>query len=233
MQYNKLTRLNFVSAGDRIYEARKAAGLTQQQVADAVGVTKSSVAQWESGLTKNLRGENLVKVAKILNTSPDWLALGQPTAANISGDSLAANGSNVSPGPDLYYLPLISWIQAGEWTEISNHHPGDYEQLVPVTRRYSSRAFALKIVGDSMQAPDGDSFPEGAIISVEPLQEARNGSYVVAQNGHREEATFKQLVIDGNRRYLKPLNPRYPIIEITEEITICGVVRQLVMDFDR
>ena len=180
------------------------------------------------GTVRNI-GENLARRLEEGTNKPyGWMDLAHDTP-----DDKSPPWSNVGPGPDLQYLPLISWVQAGEWTEISDHQPGDYEQLVPVTRRYSDRAFALKIAGDSMQAPDRDSFPEGAIIAVEPLQEARNGSYVVARNGHSEEATFKQLVIDGNRRYLKPLNPRYPIIEITEEITICGVVRQLVMDFDK
>ena len=41
------------------------------------------------------------------------------------------------------------------------------------------------------------------------------------------QATFKQLVIDGPRRYLKPLNPRYPVIPIEREARICGVVREM------
>ena len=41
------------------------------------------------------------------------------------------------------------------------------------------------------------------------------------------QATFKQLVIDGARRYLKPLNPRYPIIPVERDARICGVVREM------
>ena len=142
---------------------------------------------------------------------------------------------NTSPGPAIVqYLPLISWVRAGEWTEIADPcEPGTYEKLILVTRRYSNRAYALRLDGDSMQAPDGDSFPSGSIICVEPMQHAKNGSYVVIRLESSNEATFKQLIIDGDRQYLKPLNPRYPIMEITEPATICGVVRQLVMDFDR
>ncbi len=143
--------------------------------------------------------------------------------------------ANTSPGPEITgYLPLISWVRAGEWTEIADPlEPGTYEKLILVTRRYSNRAFALRLDGDSMQAPDGDSFPSGSIICVEPMQQAKNGSYVVIRLESSNEATFKQLIIDGAREYLKPLNPRYPIMEITEPATICGVVRQLVMDFGK
>lgn len=66
-------------------------------------------------------------------------------------------------------------------------------------------------------------FLAGDIVTVDPGREAINGSHVIAKNG--EEATFKQLVIDGNNVYLKPLNTRYPIKDITGiEIKIVVVV---------
>jgi SOS-response transcriptional repressor LexA len=76
------------------------------------------------------------------------------------------------------------------------------------------------------------NFPEGSIIIVDPDQHAENGSYVVVRMDDAVEATFKQLVIDGVEKYLKPLNPRYPIMRVNGRATICGVVRQMVMDFD-
>ncbi|MGD9947550.1 MAG: LexA family protein [Desulfobulbus sp.] len=58
---------------------------------------------------------------------------------------------------------------------------------------------------------------------MDPGREAINGSYVTAKNG--EEATFKQLVLDGNNVCLKPLNIRYPSKDITGiEIRIVGVM---------
>ena len=102
-----------------------------------------------------------------------------------------------------------------------------------VTRKYSRRACALRVEGDNMQAPEGDSFPRGAIICIDLEAEARNGSYIVVRREGENEATFKQLVIDGDRQFLKPLNPRCPIMEVTEPLEICGVVRQMIMDFGR
>jgi SOS-response transcriptional repressor LexA len=37
-------------------------------------------------------------------------------------------------------------------------------------------------------------------------------------------ATFKQLTLVGNRTYLKPLNSRYPLIDVQGAIKVCGVV---------
>jgi SOS-response transcriptional repressor LexA len=47
---------------------------------------------------------------------------------------------------------------------------------------------------------------------------------LVVRREDKREATFKQLVIDGSRRFLKPLNTRYPVIEITTEVKVLGVV---------
>lgn len=55
-----------------IHRMRLAAGLTQQQLADAIGVDKSSVSHWETGKgAPSLR--HLPKVALTLRTTTDAL----------------------------------------------------------------------------------------------------------------------------------------------------------------
>ena len=63
-----------MTLGERIKSARKEKGLSQSELGDLVGVGKSSVCQWESGLTKNLDGINLVQTALVLGLNPVWLA---------------------------------------------------------------------------------------------------------------------------------------------------------------
>ena len=38
---------------DRITQARKAAGLTQEQLGELVGVSRQAVSKWEAGLSLN------------------------------------------------------------------------------------------------------------------------------------------------------------------------------------
>jgi SOS-response transcriptional repressor LexA len=85
------------------------------------------------------------------------------------------------------------------------------------------QAFSLRVEGDSMEP----EFPQGCVIFVEPETQALNGDYVVVTLDGTNQATFKQLVLDGARRYLKPLNTRYPVIPIDREARICGVVREM------
>ncbi|WP_103035749.1 XRE family transcriptional regulator [Castellaniella caeni] len=50
---------------------------TQKDMADVVGVSTSAVSQWVKGDTKSLSSENLLKVAKFLNVTPEWLLDGK------------------------------------------------------------------------------------------------------------------------------------------------------------
>jgi SOS-response transcriptional repressor LexA len=69
-------------------------------------------------------------------------------------------------------------------------------------------------------------FHDGDLIFVDPLVSAQSCRYVVVRLEHPQEATFKQLIVEGGRRYLKALNPDWPnrIIEMDSDATICGVV---------
>ena len=57
---------------NRIKEARLAAGMTQEQLAAAVGVTQPAVTQWENGTT-NPRVPALRIIAEVLHTTVDAL----------------------------------------------------------------------------------------------------------------------------------------------------------------
>lgn len=64
------------SIGDRIKRLRLIKGMTQQEIADIAGVSRAAVTQWESGVAKGLRPENLLPVAKVLGVSVEYLVTG-------------------------------------------------------------------------------------------------------------------------------------------------------------
>lgn len=61
-----------MTVGERIRSARKAAGLTQAQLAKKLGVPYQSVGQWERG-TRNPKYETLERIAAALETSASEL----------------------------------------------------------------------------------------------------------------------------------------------------------------
>ena len=56
--------------GEKIYNRRKELGLTLEEVGNAVGVGRSTVQRWESGMIKNMGRDKIAKLAKILQISP-------------------------------------------------------------------------------------------------------------------------------------------------------------------
>jgi transcriptional regulator with XRE-family HTH domain len=61
------------SVGGRIAYARAAKGLTMDQLAGKVGVSKSAISQWERGGIETMKAHHLLKLAKVLEVSPTWL----------------------------------------------------------------------------------------------------------------------------------------------------------------
>lgn len=57
----------------RIKALRLEKGLTLEQVADVVGVGKSTVRKWETGMIANMKRDKIADLAKALGTTPAYL----------------------------------------------------------------------------------------------------------------------------------------------------------------
>ncbi|TMP88541.1 XRE family transcriptional regulator [Pseudoalteromonas ruthenica] len=197
-----------MSIGERVKHRRKELGLTQYQLADQVGTAQTSIQKIEKGDTKNPR--NIEAIARVLNCSPEYLRFG------------VGEGDNVSSGPVVKrQLPLISWVQAGAWSEIQEVSPVEAEHFMcPVN--CSDKSFVLKVQGISMEP----KFLDGDLIFVDPEARPEHGSYVVARLDEENQATFKQLIIEGGQKFLKALNPNWPdpLMPINGNCTIVGKV---------
>lgn len=62
--------------GKRITEMREAKNLSKEQLAEAVGVTRAAVWQWEHGTIANIKLPTFFLLSDILDVDPRWLALG-------------------------------------------------------------------------------------------------------------------------------------------------------------
>lgn len=143
----------------------------------------------------------------------------------ISVAELVSGGSNVGQGLAVRgEVPLVSEVEAGNYTAIDNFKPKGRFETVAVSVEVKRHTYALRVHGDSMVGETGDSFPEGSLLVVEPDMEAQPGDYVIVLND-ANQTTFKQLVRDGGDLLLKPLNTRYPIKPLGKA-KIIGVVRE-------
>lgn len=76
----KLAIIGTMSKADmagRIKDERKRLKLTQEELGKAASVKKAAVSLWEKGDTKNLKLDNLFKIADRLRVHARWLALGE------------------------------------------------------------------------------------------------------------------------------------------------------------
>ena len=80
--------------------------------------------------------------------------------------------------------------------------------------------YALRVVGDSMEP----EFADGCVVIIDPGHAPHDGSYLVVE--FAGDVFFRQLVYDGERRFLKPINPKYGGFELTPPYTIRGGVVQ-------
>jgi len=190
----------------RLRAARKDRDWTQEDLAKRSGVLQSDISKIERGQT--LRPLGLLALASAPQCDPFWLETGNGQKSPTVG--------NVTPAKARSQVPLISWVAAGNWGEVTDmFQPGEAEEYVEVYETAaSSNTFALRVSGDSMVSPyPGDhSFPPGTILIVDPNRASNAGDFVIAKDVATQMATFKKLVHDAGRWFLKPLNPAYPTV---------------------
>lgn len=226
------------SIGSRLKFARQTRKLSQEQLAERSGVAQPVISKIEKGKIDKPTGLNAL--ARALPCNPDWLDIGDgewdrplPSTAYTMFAESGSYGkdelANIRPIESRAKVPQISWVQAGSLSEVQDfYQPGEAEHWEDVFYTTPSRnAFALTVEGESMVSPyPGErSFPPGTILIVDPGREALAGDYVIAKDVLTQQATFKKLMHDGGRWFLKPLNPSFPTIEIdSPELRIIGRV---------
>ncbi len=190
-------------------------GLTQTELADLVGISQVTINRLLSG--KIQKTTKIIEIAKALKCDPNWLLTGQGSTQYDSFDNNVETVHHKLHGA----FPLISWVQAGDWSDISltNVHDADH---YPCPIKCSKSTFLLKVVGKSMTP----IFTEGELIFVDPEVQATDGKYIVARLEDEDQATFKQLIIEDGQQFLQASNPDWPtkIQPINGNCTIVGVV---------
>jgi len=67
---------NNMDVAERLNKRASELGIKQASIAKQLQLTRGSVNQWFNGSTKP-GGDNLIRLAKILRTSPDWIVSGK------------------------------------------------------------------------------------------------------------------------------------------------------------
>lgn len=200
--------------GIRIADRRIQLGFTMDDVAQRIGVAKSTIQRYEKGQINKIKLPVIESIATVLSVSPDWLIgnTEDPTPNAINRPNIAANIILV---PEMKKVPLIGHIACGapilaeehieEYVDIPKHIPAD---------------FALTCKGDSMinaRIFDGD------IVYIRQQSTAENGE--IAAVLIDEEATLKRVRLYDDHISLEPENPQYrPMVYWGEEMNTVRIL---------
>ncbi|ELB6473775.1 helix-turn-helix transcriptional regulator [Salmonella enterica] len=159
---------------DRIREARSISKMTQDALAKRLKLTKSTISQWESGMTTP-NGKNLINLAEALNVSPEWLLTGvAPGTKEVTPNARVEGGFSVwdSATPledDEVEIPFYQEVElsAGNGNYADLNRSGGKLRFARSTLRKAgvdaTCAACVSIHGNSMEPV----LPDGAVAGVD------------------------------------------------------------------
>lgn len=215
----------------RFREALDKAGMncSQEQIGKIFNVSQVSAASWLSGEKLPSR-DNALKISKKLKVSTDWLLSGKAEAEGDFHTNFAIYPSPRS-GKDAP-IPLISFDRAGDWCDVEDPYQlNDAERWLDSPIEHGSRAFCLRIEGDSMDDKTPYGYPDGCIAQFDPDIQPKHKDDVVVRTPDNK-TTFKQLQITPEGMFLVALNPDFPnrVIKVPEGTVIVAVCQGFWME---
>lgn len=219
-----LLRLTYMSTlAERVALAMRKSGVSQAELARAVGIKPPSVNNWLSGATKELKGNSTTRAARAMGVSAHWLATGKgpmspdddPEASDIPEDYEAIRRvefklSAGSTGFEVEYLngdsPPIFFRK--DWLK---------------TRGFRADSlFAVAVSGASMEPGLYDA--DIVVVNTLDIREQDGEVYAINFEG---ELLIKRLVRDEGQWWICSDNAdqrRYPRKRCGERVILLGRV---------
>lgn len=193
-----------MTMADRIKERRKAMNMTQEELAEKLGLQKSAIAKYENGRVQNIKRPIIAKMADILECSPAYLmALDTDSAKTPPHPSLRPVGTQRFKvlGSVACGEPVFMAEEVDVTIDVDNPPKADY---------------VLTAKGDSMI---NIGIHDGDIIFVKEQPTVENGQVAVVALG--DEACLKRFYYyqEKSLMILKSENPAYQdIIKVGPEL---------------
>lgn len=211
-------RFDVSPSATRLKALRKEAGLSIREMAAALDMSATTYQHYEDRYKKQFLPYEIVKpittVLRRRGIGREALEALSPKLTNVSDDVV-----------NITYAPLISWVQAGELSEVVNPYEfGEPEGEIAVEYDRDS-VLALRVRGSSINRVA----PDGAIVVVDYGQQELlpNKFYVVRQDG---DATVKRYSKRYNRFESYSTETGHPSVKINKDLTVVGRVVRVVTE---
>ena len=210
-----------MSIGQRISKLMLDMDVSNAKLARMIGVSRPTIGNWIEGKSAPT-GENLTNLANALKVDPNWLMSGKESQARLDNNVDVSQKIPFDGRP----VPVISWVAAGAFDPIQTVlRDAEIDEYLPPIKECGKNGYGLVVTGISMSP----KFEPEDRIYVNPdfqVSDLKTGDLVIVSCAGDNEATFKQLIIEGTTKYLKPLNPKWDeqIIKLTEDCRLVGKV---------
>jgi len=195
--------------------------LSETALARLSGVSQPVVHRLMTEQTPNPRLETVRALAQCFHISIHQLIGEAPLPSHMATAASSSTWKNI---------PLLSLKEACLWADSRHQHQiNASKNKIGIDLPVSDHSYAIHMP-DTTMSP---RFPEGTVLIIDPQQTAQNQDFVLAQYkvGAQSQTTFKQLLIDGEKRYLKPLNPDFQVIQMTDQYSLLGTLIQARTDY--
>lgn len=192
-----------LSMGEKIKLLRAQHELTLEQVAQKVGVGKSTVRKWETGIIANMKRDKISALAEALYTTPAYLMGWEEPKQQDDAEKALYEKLGIMP-VSKKKIPLLGNVACGEpiYAEQS------VEAFISVDEGLEAD-FCLRAKGDSMvnaRIFDGDVL----FVKKQAMVDDGDIALVIVE----DEATVKRVYYDRENNVLQlvPDNPKYKIM---------------------
>jgi phage repressor protein C with HTH and peptisase S24 domain len=188
---------------DRFKQVRKMLGLTQRELAQAIGVTDSTIRRYELGMTEIPKTTALALKA-LFHVNPTWLLTGEGKMF-LEEKAATIKGEKKPVVVDIKPLPIIDSQVPADFPQIKAQVIGWL--YLPEVETMPNNAMVVKVKGQCMRP----TVKEGDYVIFVPAdrESVKNGEVVVVQNKWNE-LVVKRFRERNGEMFLTNDNLEYP-----------------------
>lgn len=186
--------------GERIKMRRKELGLSADQVAESIGVSRANYYRYESADIEKLPSNVLIPLAKVLHCTPQYLIGWEDDLVKV----------NLKKAEPVREIPIYGNICCGNGLFVDDEIVSSISVPVAMLPNKSAEYFAQYAQGDSMTGAgihDGDLIVFEKTPAIDPGQ---IGCFCIDEN----EAVCKKYTVSNHFIVLLPANDKYDPITV-------------------
>lgn len=178
--------------GDNLNKLLFERKLRPMDLARELDIPQPTIHRIVAGKSTRPHAYTLEPIAKYFDLSVEQLVGDVPLTKEAAEEK--------KPVTDVRFFPLLDWQTANN---LDFGQPITVEKTVIAMPDLNPHCFAMAMNDSSMEP----GFSKGNILIFDPEKNPKDRSHVLVKLAESQQLIFRQILIDAEHRYLKPLNP--------------------------